>query len=151
MNNLITLFTISMVPIIELRGAIPVGVAMDIPFWLNYIVCVLGNIVLVPILIMFSRQVLNWFAKLPKVGFIFEKIINIGNKKIAKIGKYELLGVYLFVAIPLPGTGAWTGALVSALLQIKTWKAFVAITLGVMTAGIIMGIVSFGLFGIFAA
>ena len=151
MKNLLTLFTISMVPIIELRGAIPVGVAMNVPFWLNYIVCVLGNIVLVPILIMFSRQVLNWCAKLPKIGFIFEKIINMGNKKIEKIGKYELLGIFLFVAIPMPGTGAWTGSLISALLQVKTWKAFIAITLGVMTAGIIMGIVSFGVFGIFAA
>lgn len=149
-KQLFTLFFISMLPIVELRGAIPVGVAMNIPFWLNYTVCVLGNIILVPILIPFARGVLFWCAKLPKIGKFFQKIIDIGNGKIQKLGKYELLGLYLFVAIPLPGTGAWTGALIATLLQLKTLKAFTAITLGVMTAGLIMGIISFGLFGIFA-
>ena len=148
-KKLLLLFGISMVPVVELRGAIPYGVAMDIPFWLNYTVCVLGNIVLVPFLVMFSDRVLRICVKIPKIGFIFQKIIDRGNKKITKIGRYELLSVFLFVAVPLPGTGAWTGSLISALLQLNVWKATAAISLGVMTAGIIMGIVSFGLFGIF--
>lgn len=149
LKKLLTLFVVSMVPVVELRGAIPMGVAMDIPFWLNYAVCVLGNIVPVPFLVMFSDKVLRLCVKIPKIGFIFEKIIERGNKKIEKIGKYELLSVFLFVAIPLPGTGAWTGSLISALLQLNTWKASAAISLGVMSAGIIMGILSFGLFGLF--
>ena len=149
LKKLITLFAVSMVPVVELRGAIPMGVAMDVPFWLNYVVCVLGNIVLVPFLVMFSERILRLCVKIPKIGFIFEKIIERGNRKISKIGKYELLGVFLFVAIPLPGTGAWTGSLVAALLQMNVWKAFISIALGVMSAGIIMGILSFGLFGLF--
>ncbi|MEG0899681.1 MAG: small multi-drug export protein [Oscillospiraceae bacterium] len=146
--KLLTLFVISMVPVIELRGAIPVGVGMGIPFWLNYLVCVLGNVILVPILIPFARTVLFWCAKLPKVGKYFQKIIDLGNRKIEKLGKYELLGIFLFVAIPLPGTGAWTGSLIATLLQLNTFKAFIAITLGVMAAGLIMGVLSFGLFGL---
>ncbi|MEG1620651.1 MAG: small multi-drug export protein, partial [Oscillospiraceae bacterium] len=86
--KLLTLFVISMVPVIELRGAIPVGVGMGIPFWLNYLVCVLGNVILVPILIPFARTVLFWCAKLPKVGKYFQKIIDLGNRKIEKLGKY---------------------------------------------------------------
>ncbi|MEF9983510.1 MAG: small multi-drug export protein [Oscillospiraceae bacterium] len=146
--KLLTLFVISMVPVIELRGAIPVGVGMGIPFWLNYLVCVLGNVILVPILIPCARTVLFWCAKLPKVGKYFQKIIDLGNRKIEKLGKYELLGIFLFVAIPLPGTGAWTGSLIATLLQLNTFKAFIAITLGVMAAGLIMGVLSFGLFGL---
>lgn len=148
--KLLTLFCVAMLPVVELRGAIPIGVSMGVPFWLNYTISVLGNIILIPILIPFARTVLFWCAKLPKVGKYFQKIIDIGNRKIEKLGKYELLGLFLFVAIPLPGTGAWTGALIATLLQMKTPKAFVAITLGVMTAGIIMGIISFGIAGIFA-
>lgn len=104
------LFFLSMVPVIELRGAIPLGMAWGIPMWQTYLISVIGNILPVPILVVFARRVLFWCATWPKVGHFFQKIIDIGNRKIGKLGNYELLGLYIFVAIPLPGTGAWTAA-----------------------------------------
>lgn len=146
-QKLLFLFVLSMTPIIELRGAIPMGILWEIPTWLNYTVCVLGNILPVPILVLFARKVLLWCAKLPKIGHYFQKIIDIGNSKVDRLGKYELLGIYLFVAIPLPGTGAWTGCLISTLLQLKLVPAFITISLGVLTSGIIMLLASSGIFG----
>lgn len=146
-SKLLFLFFLSMVPVIELRGAIPMGVAWGIPFWVNYLVCVAGNILPVPILVPFARRVLLWCATWPKVGHHFQKIIDIGRGKADKLGKYELLGLYLFVAVPLPGTGAWTGCLIATLLQMRLRHAFAAIALGVMTSGLIMWLGSTGLFG----
>ena len=141
------LFFLSMVPIIELRGAIPLGMAWGLPMWQTYLICVIGNILPVPILVVFARRVLFWCATWPKVGHFFQKIIDIGNRKIGKLGSYELLGLYLFVAIPLPGTGAWTGCLIATLLQMRLRPAFCAISLGVVTSGIIMWLASSGVFG----
>lgn len=147
--KLLTLFFVSMVPVIELRGAIPMGVLMGIPFWLNYLVCVTGNILPVPILVLFARKVLFWLAKQPRFGHYFQKIIDIGNSKVDRLGNFELLGLFLFVAVPLPGTGAWTGSLIATLLQMRLSKAFFAIAVGVATSGLIMWLASSGLFGIF--
>ena len=141
------LFILSMVPIIELRGAIPLGMAWGIPMWQAYPICVLGNILPVPFLVVFARKVLYWCATWPHVGHLFQKIIDIGNRKIGKLGRYELLGLYAFVAIPLPGTGAWTGCLIATLLQMKLRPAFCCISLGVLTAGIFMWLASSGVFG----
>ena len=147
-QQLLWVFFISMVPLIELRGAIPVGTAMGLPFWLNYLVCVVGNVLPVPFLILFSEKVLVWCAKIPKVGGLFQKIIDKGQKKTAKIGRYELLSLLLFVAFPIPGTGAWSGSLVAALLHLPVKKASLAITLGVLLCGLIMGAVSWGVFDV---
>lgn len=146
-SKLLFLFLLSMVPVIELRGAIPIGVAWGFPFWLNYLVCVAGNILPVPFLVLFARRVLFWCATWPKVGHLFQKIIDRGNAKVDKLGRYELLGLYLFVAIPMPGTGAWTGSLVATLLQMRLLPACTVIALGVMTSGLIMWLGSTGLFG----
>ena len=132
------LFFLSMVPIIELRGAIPLGMAWGIPMWQTYLICVIGNILPVPILVVFARRVLFWCATWPKVGHFFQKIIDIGNRKIGKLGSYELLGLYLFVVIPLPGTGAWTGALVAALMEMRLKRALPAIYAGVLIAGLLV-------------
>ena len=137
------LFFLSMVPVIELRGAIPLGMAWGIPMWQTYLISVIGNILPVPILVVFARRVLFWCATWPKVGHFFQKIIDIGNRKIGKLGSYELLGLYIFVAIPLPGTGAWTGSLIASLLNIKFKKAFPAILLGICLATVIMCIISY--------
>lgn len=144
------LFLLSMVPIIELRGAVPIGIGWGYPFWAVFIICVIGNLVPVPVLIPFAGKVLHWCATLPKVGFIFQKIIDIGNKKIARAqsSKHALLfALYLFVAIPAPGTGAWTGCLIATLLQMKVKDAFFPIAAGVATAGLIMGAASYGILG----
>ncbi len=147
-QKLLWVFFISMVPVIELRGAIPVGAAMGLPFWLNYLVCVVGNVLPVPFLILFSEKVLTWCTKIPKIGRLFQKIIDKGQKKTAKIGRYELLSLMLFVAFPIPGTGAWSGSLVAALLHLPVKKASLAITLGVLLCGLIMGAVSWGVFDV---
>lgn len=145
-QKILFLFFLSMVPVIELRGAIPIGVAWGFPFWLNYLVCVVGNILPVPVLVLCARKVLYWTATLPKVGPLFQKIIDKGNEKAGRLGRYELVGLYLFVAIPLPGTGAWTGSLIATLLQMRVGRATAAIALGVLTAGGIMWLASTGLF-----
>ena len=141
-------FFISMVPVIELRGAIPIGVfSLDLPLIPTYIVAILGNILPVPFLILFSKRVLTWLTGFKKIGPIFQRIIDSGQRKAEKLGKYELFGLLVFVAIPLPGTGAWTGSLIAALLQLRVKSSFFAISAGVVIAGIIMSLASAGLLG----
>lgn len=139
----------SMIPIIELRGAIPLGAGLGLPFWLNYILSVIGNLIPVPIILLCIKAVLNWM-KGCKVKF-FNKISNWlfekAEKNRGKVEKYGFWGLFLFVAIPLPGTGAWTGSLVAAVIDMKFGKAFLSVALGVMTAGIIMTLVSYGVLG----
>lgn len=138
------IFLISMVPVVELRLALPAGIAMGLPFFWTYVVCVIGNFLPVPILILFTQKVLHMCVKIPKIGKYFQKIIEIGEEKAKKVGTYEFFGIWLFVAIPLPGTGAWTGALVATVLQTNFAKACLAIFLGVATSGAIMFLLSTG-------
>ena len=141
----IYLFFISMVPLIELRGAMVYAAVAEMPFLPSLICCVIGNILPVPFLIKFAKTILFYFVKIPKIGFIFQKIIDHGNKKSKTVDNVEFLGLFLFTAIPLPGTGAWSASLVATLLQLRVWKSSFAILLGVITCGIIMGILSFGI------
>lgn len=151
-NKLFYLFCISMVPVIELRGGIPIGAGMQLPFWQVYLVCVLGNLLPVPFLILFAKTVLQKLATVPKIGPFFASIIKKADEKAAEIGKYEKWGLFTFVAIPLPGTGAWTGSLVAALLRMRLLSAFGIITAGVLVSGLIMSGISYGLFAaLFAA
>ena len=153
MYQLLFLFLLSMVPVIELRGAVPVGIGWGFPFWLVYLVCVAGNLVPVPVLIPFAGRVLQWGARLPHVGGMFRWILSIGEKKVAKAKNAStaiLLALYLFVAIPAPGTGAWTGALIATLLRLPVRRAFWPIAAGVATAGLVMGIASYGVIGLLA-
>lgn len=137
-----------MVPLIELRGALPVGAAMGLPLIPNLLVSIAGNIVLIPLIILFSERLLDWLSGFKKIGPFFQKIRDRAVKKSKEIGKYELLGLCIFVAIPLPGTGAWTGALIAAILRMKILPAFISIAVGVVIAGIIMTILSYGTLGI---
>ena len=137
-------FLISMVPLIELRGAIPVGVVgQQLPLIPTLLVAVLGNMLPVPIILLFAKKVLLWCCTWPGVmGRFFTKIhekgMKAGRKIEEKAGKGIFWGVFIFVAIPLPGTGAWTGALGATLLDLKFWPSVLAIMGGVITAGIIM-------------
>ena len=149
-------FFCSMIPIIELRGAIPMGAAFDatiggMPFWLTYILSVLGNMLPVPFILLFIKKMIRWMS-VSKVKF-FNKIanylLNKVEKKRDKIEKYSFWGVCLFVAVPLPVTGAWTGSLVAAMRDMKFWKALLSCLLGVMIAGVIMTMVSYGVAAIF--
>ena len=136
---------IAMVPVIELRGAIPVGLAMDLPFWTTFIAALIGNLIPVPFLILFTRKVFEW---LRKKSAILEKFVSRMEAKAASkkelLEKYELLGLCILVAIPLPGTGAWTGSLVAAVFDLRLKRSFPVIALGVLIAGIIVSIVSYG-------
>ena len=150
MDKYFHLFIISMAPLVELRGAMVYAAANDMPFLQSFICCVLGNMLPVPFLIKFSKGILLYLAKVDKIGWVFQKIIDRGNRKAEKIGGWELLGLFLFVAVPLPGTGAWTASLVSALLQLRIKKSLLAIGAGVIACGIIMGALSFGIANIIA-
>ena len=137
----------SMLPIVELRGSVPFGVGMDLPLIPVLIVSIIGNMIPVPFIILFIRKIFEWMKKKSqKLGSIAEKL----EARAAKIGdilvKYEMLGLFVLVAIPLPGTGAWTGALVAAMFNLRLKNALPAITLGVVAAGFIMSVVSWGLF-----
>lgn len=142
----------SMIPIIELRGAIPMGAIFALPWWQSYILAVIGNMLPIPFILLLIRAVINWMAK-SKVKF-FNKIADFLLKRVEKrreqIEKYSFWGVCLFVAIPLPVTGAWTGSLVAAMIDMKFWKALLSCLFGVMIAGVIMTLISYGAVAIFA-
>ena len=143
----------SMLPIIELRGAIPLGAAFGLPWWQNYLIAVVGNMLPIPIILLFVKAVLNWMSKCRVKLFnkIANKMFEKAEKNREKIEKYAFWGLTLFVAIPLPATGAWTGTLVAALFDMKFWKSFLAAFLGVMIAGVIMTLVSYGVVAAIAA
>ena len=142
----------SMIPIIELRGAIPMGAIFDMPWWQSYILSVIGNMLPVPIILLFVKAVINFMSK-SKVKF-FNKIADFLFRRVEKrrgqIEKYSFWGVCLFVAVPLPVTGAWTGSLVAAMIDMKFWKALLSCLLGVMIAGVVMTLISYGAVAIFA-
>lgn len=143
---------ISMVPLIELRGAIPVGVGIGLPLLPTYVLAVVCNMIPVPIIFFFARKVLEWGARLPHVGGFFRFFLEKGHKggeklkKAAGNGKGLFVALLLFVGIPLPGTGAWTGTLAASLLDMDFKESVAACMLGVLLAGVIMGVVSTGLF-----
>ncbi len=139
-------FFCSMLPIIELRGAIPLGAAFGLPWWQNYLIAVAGNMLPIPIILLFVKSVLNWMAKCRVKLFnkIANKMFEKAEKNRGKIEKYAFWGLTLFVAIPLPATGAWTGTLVAALFDMKFWKSILAALIGVMIAGVVMTLASYG-------
>lgn len=153
--KILIVLLISMVPLIELRGAIPVAVGMDLglPEWLVLIVAIVGNIIPVPLIYFFAREVLEWGSKCKWKTFkkfcIFclKKGEKGGQKLLKKTGKYgAYFALFLFVAIPIPGTGAWTGTLAASILNLDFKKTMVSIIAGVLVAGLIMLAVSLGLF-----
>lgn len=148
--SLLKVFIISMIPVLELRAAIPLGITtFQLPVWETVLAAIIGNLVPVPFLIIFGDKVLKYFAKFDKFGKPFRFIIEHGEKKAKKVVGALFIGLFLFVAVPLPGTGAWTGALVAITLRLKLKEAFPAIALGVFCAALIMTFVTLGLVTIF--
>ena len=139
-------FAVSMVPIIELRGAIPYGVAFGLPLWLTYVIAIVGNMLPVPFIYLFARKVLEWGQDKPLIGPFFtwclKKGKQGGERLKAKAGRGLFWALLLFVGIPLPGTGAWTGTLAASILNMGLKKSALACMGGVILAGIIMGILS---------
>lgn len=161
---ILIVFLCSMIPIVELRGAIPLGAGISeiewvsevfniqsgetLPWWLNYIVCVIGNMLPVPFILVFIKSILNWMKRGPK---FFAKIAlwleNKANKHSAKVQRSQSIGLILFVGIPIPGTGAWTGSLIAALMGVRLKYSLPSIFVGVLLAGAIMTLASYGLIG----
>ncbi|MBR5553124.1 MAG: small multi-drug export protein [Clostridia bacterium] len=143
--NEIKLIIISMLPIIELRGAIPVGVLLGMPPIESFLISVVGNLIPIPFVILLGRPIFNWLKKTKLFAGLMEKLEKRIEKKADSVMKKAALGLYIFVAIPLPGTGAWTGALIASMFDMRFKYALPAIVLGVLTAGIIMTVGSYGI------
>lgn len=155
LKNYLIIFFISMVPLIELRGAIPYAVGFGLPLLQSYIICILGNMLPVPFIFLFARKVLEWGADKPVIGKFFTWCLEKGHKGGVKLqekaGRGLFVALLLFVGIPLPGTGAWTGTLAASLLDMDFKSSVVAVLLGVILAGVIMGLLSAGVFGAIGA
>lgn len=145
------IFFLAMVPIIELRGSIPVSVAWDMPTLQSFIICVIGNMIPVPFIFWFARKVLEWGKDKRFIGKFFTWCLEKGKKGGQKLTESSDKGIYialmLFVGIPLPGTGAWTGTLAASFLDLDWKKSVISVMLGVVIAGVIMYLASLGLFG----
>lgn len=152
MIKILTVFLVSMLPLIELRGAIPIGVGMGLDSWLVYVVSVLGNMLPVPFIYLFARKFLAWGKDKKIIGsfcrFCLEKGEKGGKKLEEKAGRGLIVALLLFVGIPLPGTGAWTGTLAGSILDMKLSHVLIACMGGVLLAGIIMWLASMGVLGV---
>ncbi|MBQ8123126.1 MAG: small multi-drug export protein [Ruminococcus sp.] len=155
MKKYILTLLISMVPIVELRGGIPFGVGMGVPWKQAVLICMIGNMIPVPFIFFFARRILEWGADKPVIGKFFtwclEKGHHGGEKLKEKAGKGMFWALLLFVGIPLPGTGAWTGTLAASLLDLDFKKSIVAVMLGVCLAAIIITVLTLLGFGAFTA
>lgn len=153
MLNYLIVFFISMVPLVELRGAIPYSRLLHLPLLPSYIIAIIGNMIPVPVIYLFARKVLEWGCDKPLIGKPFtwclEKGEKGGKKLQAKAGKGLFVALLLFVGIPVPGTGAWTGTLAASILDMDFKSTVAAVMLGVLLAGVIMMIVSFAGVSIF--
>ena len=155
MKKYILTFLISMVPILELRGGIPFGVAMGVKWQYAVIICMIGNMIPVPFIYFFARKVLEWGKDKPVIGkfftFCLEKGKRGGEKLKEKAGKGTFWALLLFVGIPIPGTGAWVGTLAASMLEFDFKKSVAAVMLGVILAAIIITAATLLGFGAFSA
>ncbi len=150
-NPLVHVFLISMVPLIELRGGIIWGATIGgLELWENMITCIIGNMIPVPFILLFIRKVLSWMKKMPKFSRIAIWVEEKADKNKDRVTKFATWGLLLFVGIPLPGTGAWTGALVAAMLNMRLKYALPTIFGGVILASVIMSLGAYGLVSAFS-
>jgi uncharacterized membrane protein len=151
LKKYIIVFLISMVPIIELRGAIPYAVGFELPIWPSCLVAVLGNMLPVPFIFLFARRILEWGKDKKVIGGFFRWCLEKGDKARVKLESKAGRGLYiallLFVGIPLPGTGAWTGTLAASFLNMDFKKSVIYVMLGIVLAGVIMLVASYGVIG----
>lgn len=153
MLKYILIFFISMIPVVELRGAIPIAMAWNLDYFTALTVCAIGNMLPVPFIYFFARRILLWGAERKYVGRFFRRFLakgeRAGQKLTQKTGRGGLfVALMLFVGIPLPGTGAWTGAMAASFLNMGFKSTTASVSLGVIIAGIIMGLASMGVFGV---
>lgn len=146
--NYVYIVLVSMIPLIELRGAIPLAMALDMPLVPSFIVSIIGNLIPIPFILLLIKRICEWMKTtrhLSGIPLYLERKVEKNKDKVTKYAKWGLL---IFVAIPLPGTGAWSGALIASFLDFKFKDAMIAIAGGVIFAGIIMSIFSYGLLGL---
>ena len=151
MSRYLIVFLISMVPLIELRGSMLYATGVGLPLLPAYITAIIGNMLPVPFIYLFARKILQWGCDKPGIGpfftFCLERGNKAGEKLQAKAGRGLFVALLLFVGIPLPGTGAWTGTLAASVLDMKFRPSVIAVMCGVLLAGIIMGLAGTGIFG----
>lgn len=140
---------LAMMPVVELRAALPWAIARGLDPWFSYVLCVLFNMVPVPFILLFLNKILAWMETTKRFSGIAKWLKDRAHKKSDVYYKYEMLGLFILVAIPLPGTGAWTGALVASVMGLKSRRAIPSIFLGVAAAGIIMLTLSLGVVSVF--
>ena len=139
LGEMVFTLLVSMIPVVELRGGIPFGTALGLPPWAALCAAVVGNLIPVPFIIVYLRRIFLWLRRrFPKLTRLVDQLGRKAHLKGRKVSKYKYLGLFVFVAIPLPGTGAWTGALAAAFLDMPLRRALPSIFLGVVTAGLIM-------------
>ncbi len=149
-GELIGTMLISMVPVLELKGGIPFGVALGLPVWSAFLAAVIGNLIPVPFIVVYIRRIFSWMrARLPRLNGLVDRLEKKAHLRGEKMRKYEILGLIILVAIPVPGTGAWLGSLVAALLELPLRRAFPAIAVGILIAGGIVAALTHGFVRIF--
>jgi len=141
---------VSMIPVVELRGGIPFGVAAGLPVWAAYLAAVIGNLIPVPFIIVYIRRIFQWMRRrLPRLNSLVDRLEEKAHLKGQTVSKYKYLGLAIFVAIPLPGTGAWTGSLAAAFLDMPLSKAIPSVVVGVLVAGFLISALTYGVASLF--
>ena len=141
---------VSMVPVVELRGGIPFGVGVGLPVWAAFLAAVIGNLIPVPFIIVYIRRIFQWMRRrIPRLNRMVDALERKAHLKGQKVTKYKYLGLMLFVAVPLPGTGAWTGSLAAAFLDMPLRKAIPSVVAGVLVAGAAISVLTYGIVNLF--
>ena len=145
--EILSVFFLSLIPVFELRGAIPLAAGLGMPFPESYILCVIGNMIPVPFIMLFARAILKWLKRFPRFERLILWIEGKVEKNKRKILRYSTFGLIVFVMLPIPGTGAWTGALAATFLDMRFRTALPSIFIGVLISGLIMSGISYGFLG----
>ena len=141
---------VSMIPVVELRGGIPFGVAAGLPVWAAFLAAVIGNLIPVPFIVVYIRRIFQWMReKMPDLNRLVDRLEDKAHLKGRRVNKYKYLGLAIFVAIPLPGTGAWTGSLAAACLDMPLRRAIPSVIAGVLVAGLAISILTYGVASLF--
>ena len=148
--KILAILLVSMLPIVELRGAIPVGAIVGVEPWLTVVLAIVGNLLPIPFILLFIKKIFAWMRKKSeKLNKIVDKMEAKAEKNKEKVMRYAFWGLVLFVAVPLPGTGGWTGALVAAMIDMPPKKAFVCVLTGVLIASVIVSFITYGTVALF--
>jgi uncharacterized membrane protein len=139
----LVIFVVSMMPILELRGGLIAAAILDVNWFIAFPICVIGNMLFIPFILLFIKKVFKFLKRFEKIGKWITKLENRAHNKSKTIEKNKMIGLFSFVAIPLPGTGAWTGALIADVLGVRIKHSLPIITVGVITAGLIISFISY--------